>query len=260
VVMDHMAHARSDVLPMLIPNINLLVDDAAAIVRATQKRVATLRGGVEPVSMLFAESMGGNIALRLLLKTDMQWRGAVLVAPMIKIDDKIKPPSWQIPLLRLASNAFPNAAVIPNKVSDEGFKYKKDGERFDANPLTAPAMSVRLATADAVMRACEELEPQLSKIATPFVVCHGLDDRVIPIAISELLVSKASSTDKQILKYEHATHCVDAEEATIKQKIFNDVGDWLVAHADNVGKSTSTSTSTLIASLPSTPTAAPAAM
>jgi hypothetical protein len=30
-----------------------------------------------------------------------------------------------------------------------GFKYKKDGERFEANPLTAPAMSVRLATAGA---------------------------------------------------------------------------------------------------------------
>lgn len=136
-----------------------------------------------------------------------------------------------MPLLRLAVHVAPQLAVIPNKIADEGFKFASDARRFESNPLTSPLMPIRLATADAMMRGCETLEPRLPSIAAPFVVVHGRDDRVIPLALSRALAASAASVDKQLVEVDRCTHCVDLEEPSVRDKVFADIGQWLVNHA-----------------------------
>ena len=93
---DHVGHARSDGMTMLIVDIELLVADCAMTLRHCVKRLRALRQLPEDDTNLplyvYGESMGGNIALRMMLKprATVPLHGGVLVAPMTQIDDKVK--------------------------------------------------------------------------------------------------------------------------------------------------------------------------
>jgi hypothetical protein len=65
---------------------------------------------------LFGESMGGAICLLVHLRTPPEeWAGAVLVAPMCRISDRIRPPwPWPLPkILTFVTRFAPTAPIVP---------------------------------------------------------------------------------------------------------------------------------------------------
>ena len=72
-------------------------------------------------------------------------------APMTAIADDVKPPWWQIPILRALKAVFPRAALIPNKVVEEAFRDPNEIERIKRLPLASPIDAIRLSTADECM-------------------------------------------------------------------------------------------------------------
>ncbi|KAL0663571.1 hypothetical protein Bca4012_100408 [Brassica carinata] len=59
--------------------------------------------------------MGGAIALKMHLKEPQAWDGLILVAPMCKFMEDVKPPQLVLNALILMSTLFPKAKLFPKK-------------------------------------------------------------------------------------------------------------------------------------------------
>jgi alpha-beta hydrolase superfamily lysophospholipase len=226
--LDSIGHGRSEGMPLFVPDFAYLVDDAHRMAMRARARVAELAGIADAAALpvvLHGESMGGNIVMRVSLKYTDSYSRMVLLAPMTRIDDKVKPPAWQVPLLRGLAWLLPSAPLIPNKVLVEAFKYPETIERVLASPLSAPFEGIRLKTADQCMIACETLP--MAELTLPFVVVHGKKDSVIPPALSEELHRLAASKKKDIWLIDDLFHAINADEPSLKARVFGDIVKWL---------------------------------
>lgn len=59
--------------------------------------------------------MGGAVALKVHLKEPQNWDGVILVAPMCKIAEDVKPPPAVLKVLTLLANLMPEAKLFPTK-------------------------------------------------------------------------------------------------------------------------------------------------
>ena len=177
-------------------------------------------------------ALRSNIAIRLTLKHIKRYAGLIAIAPMTSIADDIKPPFWQVPLLRALKHLFPTLAIIPNKVTDEGFRDKSLASVITEHPLTNPIGAIRLATADECMTACETL--RTDEIDIPLLIIHGTQDTVIPIETSKALLADAPSPDKTLVVIEDAFHCINAEPPSIQRKVSDSIDEWLQSRIEEV--------------------------
>ncbi|XP_078444730.1 uncharacterized protein LOC144713877 [Wolffia australiana] len=107
---DYEGHGKSSGLKAYVPSFENIVKDCidyfggicGKAENKTKKRY------------LFGESMGGAVTLFNHRKLPNFWHGAILVAPMCKISDKMKPPAVFVNFLRTASRIFPTWPVVPS--------------------------------------------------------------------------------------------------------------------------------------------------
>ncbi|CAD6342791.1 unnamed protein product [Miscanthus lutarioriparius] len=128
---------------------------------------------------LYGESMGGAVALLLHRKDPAFWDGAVLVAPMCKISEKVKPHPVVITLLTQVEDVIPKWKIVPTKqdVIDAAFKDPVKREKIRRNRLIYQDKP-RLKTALEMLRTSMYIEDSLSQVKLPFFVLHGEADTV----------------------------------------------------------------------------------
>ncbi|RLM86646.1 hypothetical protein C2845_PM04G26730 [Panicum miliaceum] len=156
---------------------------------------------------LFGESMGGAICLLIHLRTRPdEWAGAVLVAPMCRISDRIRPP-WPLPeILTFVARFAPTAAIVPTadlieksvKVPAKRVIAARNPVRYNGRP--------RLGTVIELLRATDELAKRLGEVTVPFLVVHGSADEVTDPEVSRALYEAAASKDKTIKIYDGMLH------------------------------------------------------
>ncbi|CAL8989492.1 unnamed protein product, partial [Prunus brigantina] len=79
---------------------------------------------------LYDESMGSAICLMIHFVKPEAFQGAILVAPMCKLFDKVKP-RWPIPqILTFMARFFPSLAIVP--IADLMYKFVKVGKTLIA--------------------------------------------------------------------------------------------------------------------------------
>ncbi|KAL0756773.1 hypothetical protein Bca101_094441 [Brassica carinata] len=123
---------------------------------------------------LYGESMGGAVALLLHKKDPSFWNGALLVAPMCKISEKVKPHPVVINLLTRVEEIIPKWKIVPTKdVIDAAFKDPVKREEIRNNKLIYQDKP-RLKTALEMLRTSMNLEDTLHEITLPFFVLHGM--------------------------------------------------------------------------------------
>ena len=66
-----------------------------------------------------------------------------------------------------------------------------------------------------------------SQINVPFVVFHGLGDRLTSPAASEAAFRQAKSQDKTLFQYEQAEHAILSDSLDTKQRFLDDILTWL---------------------------------
>ncbi|KAJ6772857.1 hypothetical protein OIU74_018968 [Salix koriyanagi] len=82
---------------------------------------------------LLGESLGGSIALLLHRKKPEFWSGAILVAPMCKIADDMRPPEMVITLLSKLCRVIPTWKIIPTQdIVDIAFKVPRSEKTHTA--------------------------------------------------------------------------------------------------------------------------------
>ncbi|XP_057776617.1 caffeoylshikimate esterase-like isoform X2 [Salvia miltiorrhiza] len=188
---DYEGHGQSSGARCYIKRFDNIVNDCSEHF----KSVCAREEYKEKRRFLYGESMGGAVAL-LTHKNDPNfWDGAVLVAPMCKISEKVKPHPIIISLLTRVEDVIPKWKIVPTKdVIDSAFK-------------------------DPVKR---------EEVTLPFLVLHGEADTVTDPEVSKGLYEQASSVDKTMKIYAGMWHGLTSGEPDDNIEIvFSDILAWL---------------------------------
>ncbi|KAG6416573.1 hypothetical protein SASPL_124005 [Salvia splendens] len=201
--LDLHGHGRSQGLKAYVPNVDLVVDDALSFFDFAIAQDPIFE---KPPKFLYGESMGGAIGLLMHFKRPEFFKGAILMAPMCKISEKVKP-RWPIPQILTAVARFaPTLAVVPT--ADLLEKSVKVGEKkviAAMNPMRYRGKP-RLGTVVELIRVTECVSERLREVEIPFVVMHGDADVVTDPEVSRELYELARSEDKSIKIYEGMMH------------------------------------------------------
>ncbi|KAI4349663.1 hypothetical protein L6164_010227 [Bauhinia variegata] len=200
------------------------------------KSVIELKEYKGKAKFLYGESMGGAVALLLHKKYPSFWDGAVLVAPMCKISEKVKPHPVVVNILFKIEDIIPKWKIVPAKdVIDSAFRDPAKRQRMRRNKLIYQEKP-RVKTALEMLRTSMSLEDSLHEVALPFLVMHGEADTVTDPEVSRALYDRASSKDKTIKLYPGMWHALTAGESDDNiETVFADIIAWLDKHASNAG-------------------------
>lgn len=226
--LDLQGHGRSDGLRAFVPEVDLAVQDCLAFFNSVKRdsRFQTL--GRSPPSFLYGESMGGAICLLVHLADPLGFDGAVLVAPMCKISDNLKP-RWPIPqILTQLARFFPTWAIVPTEdLMRKSVKVEEKKIVADRNPMRYRGKP-RLGTVVELLRVTEYLSGRLSEVKLPFIVLHGSADAVTDPNVSRALYAEAKSEDKTVRIYDGMMHSLLFGETDENVEIVrNDILSWL---------------------------------
>ncbi|XP_043711179.1 caffeoylshikimate esterase-like [Telopea speciosissima] len=232
---DYEGHGKSDGLEAYIPFFDDLVNDCSSYFTSISEKTENKR----KLRFLLGESMGGAVALLLHQNKPDYWDGAVLVAPMCKIADDMKPHPLVLSGLAKLSKIIPKWKIIPTKdIIDLAIKEQERRDEVRSNPLCYKGKP-RLKTGSELLRVSLELEKNLYQVSLPFLIVHGGDDKVTDPSISKLLYESAASEDKSFKLYPGMCHALTSGEPVDNiNLVFTDIIDWL-DHRTTPGTTTS---------------------
>lgn len=177
---------------------------------------------------LLGQSMGGAVAIKVHLKEPREWDGVVLVAPMCKIAEDMRPPEPLAKALIMLSRVMPKAKLVPQKdLAELAIRDLKKRKQASYNVICYNDQT-RLKTAVELLKATNYIESQLNKISLPMLILHGADDKVTDPMVSQFLYENASSKDKTLKLYEDGYHCIlEGEPDDRIFTVINDIISWL---------------------------------
>uniref|UniRef100_A0A0D9WFN1 Serine aminopeptidase S33 domain-containing protein n=1 Tax=Leersia perrieri TaxID=77586 RepID=A0A0D9WFN1_9ORYZ len=221
---DYEGHGKSMGARCYIQKFEHLVDDCDRFF----KSICDLEECREKSRFLYGESMGGAVALLLHRKDPTFWDGAVLVAPMCKISEKVKPHPVVVTLLTQVEDIIPKWKIVPTKdVIDSAFKDPVKREKIRKNKLIYQDKP-RLKTALELLRTSMDVEDSLSQVSMAFFILHGEADTVTDPEVSRALYERAASGDKTIKLYPGMWHGLTAGEPDDNVRlVFSDIVAWL---------------------------------
>ncbi|KDP46119.1 hypothetical protein JCGZ_06630 [Jatropha curcas] len=222
---DYEGHGKSDGLSGFVDNMDLIIDDVSKHYTAMCEKA----GNKGKMRYLLGESMGGAVTLLLHKKKPEFWDGAVLVAPMCKLAEDMKPHPMVISVLEKLTSYIPTWKIIPSKdIIDVAFKVPQVREQVRSNPYCYKGKP-RLKTGYELFRTTKEIEQSLQEVSLPFLVLHGEADKVTDCSCSKQLHSVASSKDKTIKLYPDMWHgLLYGEPLENIEIVFKDIIGWLV--------------------------------
>ncbi|KAF3577372.1 hypothetical protein DY000_02032631 [Brassica cretica] len=189
---EYEGHGRSGGLNVYIDDFDLLIND----VYSHFSKISEMGENPKKKKFLMGESMGGAVVLLLHRKKPEFWDGAILIAPMCKIAEEMKPPKTVISMMNLVIHLIPSWKSI----------------------LPGP---------DIINLAIKQPHKR-QEVTMPFVVLHGEDDKVTDKEASKLLYEVASSNDKTLKLYPEMWHSLLFGEPLEKSElVFNDIVQWM---------------------------------
>ncbi|KAG7569745.1 Alpha/Beta hydrolase fold [Arabidopsis thaliana x Arabidopsis arenosa] len=222
--MDYEGHGKSEGLNGYISNFDDLVDD----VSNHYSTICEREENKGKMRFLLGESMGGAVVLLLARKKPDFWDGAVLVAPMCKLADEIKPHPVVISILIKLAKFIPTWKIVPgNDIIDIAIKEPHIRNQVRENKYCYKGRP-RLNTAYQLLLVSLDLEKNLDQVSIPFIVLHGEDDKVTDKSISKMLYEVASTSDKTFKLYPKMWHALLYGETSENSEIvFGDIINWL---------------------------------
>ncbi|URE48025.1 ribosomal protein [Musa troglodytarum] len=221
---DYEGHGKSSGLQGFVPMFDELVNDVSEHFTSICER----RENKTMMRYLLGESMGGAVALHLHRKKPTFWDGAVLVAPMCKISEEMKPNPLVILILTLLGKLFPTWKIIPTEdIIDKAVKNPEWRMEIRNNPYCYKGKP-RLKTGIELLKASLDVQSSLEEVSLPFLIVHGGDDSVTDPSVSQSLYESASSDDRSFKLYPGMWHALTSGEPQENiVLVFSDIIAWL---------------------------------
>ncbi|XP_052204241.1 caffeoylshikimate esterase-like isoform X2 [Diospyros lotus] len=224
--MDYEGHGKSSGLQGFVPCFDDVVSDCSHHYTSICEREENRN----KLRIVMGESMGGAVALLLHRKKPHFWDGAILVAPMCKIADGMRPHPLMIKVLRKLSRLIPTWKITPiPDIIDAAVRDASVREQIPSNPYCYKGR-LRLLTGYQLLTVSMDLEKRLEEVSLPFLVLHGEEDKVTDPAVSRLLYDSARTPirDKTLKLYPEMWHSLYYGELPHNiDTVFSDILAWL---------------------------------
>ncbi|XVE69045.1 hypothetical protein DITRI_Ditri09bG0118000 [Diplodiscus trichospermus] len=194
---DYEGHGKSSGLQGYITSFDNVVDDCSNFFT----EICEKKENKKKMRFLLGESMGGAVLLMVHRKKPEYWDGAVLVAPMCKIADDMRPNPLVINILQKLNKFIPTWKIIPTPdVIDLAFR-----------------------------------QPEIrAQVSLPFLILHGGDDKVTDKDVSQALYDVAATSDKTFKLYDGMWHgLLYGETPENIEIVFKDIISWLNQRTDS---------------------------
>ncbi|GAA0184007.1 phospholipase [Lithospermum erythrorhizon] len=221
---DYEGHGKSSGLQGYVRSFDDLVTDCSEHFT----KISEMKENKNKLRILMGESMGGAVVLLLHRKKPTFWDGGILVAPMVKIADDLKPHPVAISILTKLTSVIPTWKIVPiPDVVDAAFRRPEIREEIRNNEYCYKGRP-RLQTGHQMLTISLDLEKRLNEVKLPFIVIHGEQDTVTDPSCSKLLYDSAASTDKTIKLYPGMWHdLLYGELIENIDIVFSDIIRWL---------------------------------
>ncbi|GAB2231429.1 hypothetical protein Droror1_Dr00010435 [Drosera rotundifolia] len=222
--LDLPGHGLSHGLKGFVPNVDEVVDDCVSYFEYI-KGLEVFEG---LPCFLYGESMGGAICLLVHFKRPDGFNGGVLIAPMCRISDSVRP-RWPIPqILTFVGKFFPTLAIVPTSdLLEKSIKVPEKRVIAGMNPLRYWGKP-RLGTVMELLRITDYVNARLKNVSWPFIVLHGSADVVTDPIVSRALYESAKSEDKTLKIYDGMVHSLQFGETDENVELVrSDILAWL---------------------------------
>lgn len=229
---EYEGHGKSDGHLALINSWDRMIGDVSSYFRD----IANAKFQGIP-TFLVGESMGGAVAYSIYDRMPDLFRGVVFVSPMCKISDEMLPPQWVIDILRCLIAQWPFLAYLPiaparNELKDMTYRVREKADMVYRCP-TSFGRNPRLATARELILVTQRISSSVRDFDAPFLVVHGMEDRVTDPRLSQALFDESKSMDKSIMLYDGMWHSLTSGEPDENiDQVFNDLTQWILARVD----------------------------
>lgn len=223
--MDHEGHGLSEGLRGYIENFDHLVADVTYYIDIIKSQNPGKK------LFLYGQSMGGALGILATLQDNKICDGLVLVAPMVKVVDSMRPHPAIVFILKILARIFPRWAVVPvADLVDKGIKMPEKRAVVRANPLGYNGR-LRLATGLAILQVTSFLQENMHLVDLPLLICHGTDDMVTSTEVSKELYKLAKTPDKTLKLYDGMWHAITDEPDS--HLVFQDIATWITEHVND---------------------------
>jgi alpha-beta hydrolase superfamily lysophospholipase len=166
--------------------------------------------------------MGGAVALAYAVRHQDRLRGLVLSAPLAALEAAS-------PVTRLAGRVLSAIAPKLGVLDIDASGVSRDPEvvrDYDADPLNYRGKLPARTIAE-LSRTIGDFPDQVGGLTLPLLTMHGTDDRLTPPEGSEMLIERAGSADKSIIRYDGLYHELLNEPE--RQQVLDDIVAWMEA-------------------------------
>jgi len=120
--------------------------------------------------------------------------------------------------------------LAPSKdLSSLAYRLEHKRQLAYCNPINY-SRKPRLATARELVLTTQRISSSLKNFDAPFLVLHGLEDKVTDPKLSQALFEESTSVDKNLKLYQDMCHTITTgESAEDLDLVFNDIISWIEA-------------------------------
>ncbi|KAJ0036512.1 hypothetical protein NQD34_005189 [Periophthalmus magnuspinnatus] len=215
---DHVGHGQSEGERMNIRDFQIYIRDVLQHVDLMKSR----HPGI-PI-FIVGHSMGGAISILTACERPSEFKGVVLIAPMVQMNPDSATP-FKVFVAKVLNHMMPSLTLgtIESKwVSRD----KKQVEAYDSDELVHHG-GLRVSFAIQLMGAVSRIERELPNIHWPFYLLHGDADRLCDIRGSHMMYDNAPSTDKKLKVYEAAYHALHHDLPEVAENVLKEVSTWI---------------------------------
>ena len=218
---DHRGHGLSEGPRGVLTR----MEDAVADVDQLVKMARAARPDV-PLFM-FAHSMGGTIGLSYAIGHQDELDGLILSSAAVSLAG-FGIPRVQRTVVKTVGRIAPKLPV--NRLPLEGISRDPEEERiYHDDPLVHKgAQPAR--TVSELLEAMAVLPDQVPSLKIPLLIIAGSKDPIVPAEASRDIAARAGSLDKKIIVYDGFVHELINEPLEDRERVTQDLIDWLTAH------------------------------
>jgi alpha-beta hydrolase superfamily lysophospholipase len=213
---DHRGHGRSSGPRAFVDRMDNVVADLDRVIDLARERHPDLK------LFLLGHSFGGCVSIAYALEHQDNLDGLILSAPLAKLEAAS-------PLERGAARVL--SAFVPRLgvLGIDATTVSRDPQvvlDYDTDPLNyrgrLPARTVK-----EVSDAVGTFQDRAPELTLPFLTMHGTADELTPPDGSEMLIERASSEDREIIRYDGLFHELLNEPE--RAKVLSDIVAWIEA-------------------------------
>ncbi|PRQ05114.1 alpha/beta hydrolase [Enhygromyxa salina] len=225
---DHRGEGRSGGIPGHAVRFEQYADDLLDVLRDYQAHLGEARGPDRVPWFIWAHSMGGLIALTYLLdhEQDVQLRGAVISAPLLKVAIEVGPVKEL--LVRALAKLFPRMAVPvaidPNTICRD----PEQVQRYDLDPRRT--RKVTTGWVIAMEAASERVQQEAQKLTLPMHWYVGTGDQIVNSSVTQQTfagLSQAQARDQSIEVWPGYFHELHNEPTELRAPVIAKVHAWI---------------------------------